>query len=255
MPLLLPAPEAAHVWRCDLDAPERTHDAPEHWLAADEARRAARLRRETDRRRFVAARAALRGVLAGYLHRAPSELRFVYGPNGKPMLAPSAGPAAELHFNLSHSAGCALIAVAWQRALGIDVERVRPMRNLRALTERVFSPAERAAWLRLPPQEQLVAFFACWTRKEAWVKAQGGGIFQAPRQFTVSVDPAERAPELCDAAGAVIRPTRWTLRTLQPAPGFVGALAVQGPLQSLRQWTWPPPPDTPSGEPLRTDGI
>lgn len=174
------------------------------------------------RRRFVAAHAGLRTALGAILCAAPAALRFVEGEHGKPSLV----PATDLRFNLSHSGDLALLAVARGRELGVDVEDVKPRTMLEQVAARFFSPYEAAALRALPPAERASAFFRIWTRKEAFIKAKGSGVFLGLHTFDVSVlehaelvatrpDPAERE--------------RWTLCDLPaPLPGFAAALAVEG---------------------------
>jgi len=171
--ILRPANEV-HVWRVGLDSPS--------WPAADllpapERARAARLLPLDKRRRWVAARWALRVVLGRYLGQAPAEIAFRAGAHGKPALA---GPAAGLRFNLSHSAGLALIAVSRGRDVGVDVEWVDRRRDVLALAPRALGPAEAATVRRAPVAARPLAFHAAWTRREAFAKCHGGGLAAPP---------------------------------------------------------------------------
>jgi 4'-phosphopantetheinyl transferase len=234
--LSLPGDEV-HVWRSWLDLPTSQLLHLRQTLTADELGRAVRFRFQKDRDRFIAARGLLRTILSRYLGLEPGVLRFSYGPFGRPgLVAPSsfAGHRA-LDFNLSHSGDLTLFAVAQGRKLGVDLERVDADVEWEPLAGRFFSPQENAALRALPPDLRRQAFFTCWTRKEAYVKAQGQGLSLPLDSFDVSVAPDERAMLVAtrdDSAEAA----RWVLRDLPLEPGYVAALAVEGAGWRLRCW-------------------
>src|ERR1041384_7387282 len=159
-----------HVWRLALDQPESVLTEFRRALDADEIERAGRFHFEKHQRHFVAGRGGLRYVLSRYLDVKPEELRFSYGAFGKPALI-----GEELRFNMSHSHGLALFAVSGDRELGVDVEHVRADFASEDIARRFFSTVEVAAFNALPKEEQVAAFFRCWTRKEAYIKAIGRG--------------------------------------------------------------------------------
>ena len=211
----------AHLWRLDLDAPGGEETAPDI-LSDEERARAARFHFERDRHRFIAGRAALRRVLATYLERAPANLAFTVGPHGKPALE-----NLGLEFNLSHSGGCGLLAVTRGRRVGVDVERVRADFAGEDIARRFFAPAEVEALAGFAPDQYATGFFRCWTRKEAYVKARGDGLSLALDRFEVPLDQgATRALASCldDPSEC----GRWSLREVVPAPGYLGALVVEG---------------------------
>ncbi len=213
-------PDTAHVWTIALEDADPDHGT----LSADERVRARRFRFDADRRRFVAAHAALRSVLAGYLDAAPASVVFTTGPRGKPMLDAAIHGAA-LRFNLSHSHELALVVVARDRDVGIDVERMRVLPELPGIVARFFSAAERATLDRLPPDHRLHAFFRLWTVKEAYLKACGDGLARGLDQLDVELAPDERGASV----RALDRPDegrRWELFSLTPAAGYVAAVAV-----------------------------
>ena len=214
----------ATVWLVDLDAPA---DDSRRLLSSDEEARACRFVSDTHRSRFVACRAALRYLLGARLGVRPEAVTFEYGPAGKPALAGFAGP----HFNVSHSGDQALIAVA-DAAVGVDIELVRPMPDLDALAERLFTADERAALAVVREDARLEAFFAAWTRKEAYIKACGDGIGSAS-SVEVTLVPDEPA-RLLSVAGDPAEASRWSLRSLSPRPGFAGAVCLQGPDRAWR---------------------
>jgi 4'-phosphopantetheinyl transferase len=226
------SPADVHVWQLALDVDPPTLAALERTLSADERARADRFHFRRDRDRFVAARGTLRTLVARYLGLGPAELRFAYGPQGKPRLA--GDDDAELRFNLAHSEGVALLAVTRGRAVGVDVERVRPERATRDVAERFFARAEVTALRAYPPDEWAAAFFACWSRKEAYVKARGEGLSFPLDAFEVSVRPGERAVAL-RVPGDPAEARRWSLRELRVGPDHAAAIAVEGDGWQLTQ--------------------
>lgn len=221
------AHDAVYVWRLALD---RTPDEVAQLrlvLSEDERERADRYRIERDRARFVVGRGLLRRVLALYLEQAPERLRFAYGPHGKPELAGSRG--VNLRFNLAHSDELALLAIALGREVGIDVERVRTDLDVEPLAARYFSPRENAILAALPAEQRSRAFYTCWTRKEAYVKALGEGLGLSLDSFSVALAPGA-APALLAVAGRPGEADRWTLREVEASDGFAAALAVEGRL-------------------------
>lgn len=227
----LASADVVDVWRAELDlAPPRLEELA-RTLAADEMARAWRFYFPQDRARFIAARGLLRRILALYTHMPPEALRFTYGARGKPSLA---APRSGFEFNLAHSRGLALYAVTRERPVGVDVESIRPELAAERIAERFFSAEETAALRALPPEEQAAAFFRCWTRKEALLKAWGQGLGFGLDRFTVScaADQAALLATPFDPAEAA----RWSLYSLEPGPGYAGALAVRGAVTELRCW-------------------
>jgi 4'-phosphopantetheinyl transferase len=217
------APDEVHVWLASLDRPSASEAATlRDLLAPDEARRADAFAAEDERRRFVVGRGLLRVLLGRYLNEAPAALRFDYGARGKPMLAGS-----PVRFNLSHAGGIVLYAIALGRDVGVDVERVRSLPDLARIARRFFSAWEADTLLRLPGGEREPAFFRCWTRKEAYVKALGRGLAVPLDAFDVSFTQGDAARLLrttVDERG----PERWSLSDLDPGPGYAAAVIVEG---------------------------
>ena len=206
--------DAVHVWRVELDRVEPAT------LSADERARAARFARDIDRARFVASRTALRRVLGDYLGYAAELVSFRYGARGKPSLDLEPAP---LDFNLSHSRGVALVAVARARAVGVDVERHRAV-DPDALAASCFSPAEQRALAAIAPRDRLAAFFRGWTRKEALIKAHGDGLYLPLDRFTVSLD---------DTVHVSIDTPGFTIRSLSVGHDTSAALAIVGAPPSI----------------------
>jgi len=188
-----------HVWHAQLD---RDVCPPADRLPLEERERAARLNRPLAQRRWVAARWALREVLGRYLDEDPAAVELRIAEQGKPMLA---APSSSLRFNLSHSGGRALVAVTWEREVGVDIEQVRPRGDLLALARRALEPAEADAIVEMSPEARPAAFHAAWTRREAVAKCLGTGL-------------AAPLPE-----GVVV-----AVSALNAGPGFAAAIAVSG---------------------------
>jgi len=233
--LLCLAGDEVHVWRAALDLPQDRLRELRALLSGDELNRADRLIRVQDRSAFVAGRGILRDIMGRYLRIAPEEVSFSYGKHGKPSL--DRGEAGVLRFNASHSSGLLLIAVTLDREIGIDVERVRPLGDVDAIVERFFSEREKMEFRLVSPDVKHEAFYACWTRKEAYLKAIGEGLGHPLRIFSVSVLPTEAAG--FSAQGLSSEETSsWALRDLRPQGGYAAAVAVRGPPWSLRCWQW-----------------
>ncbi len=187
---------------------------------------------ERDRRRYLVGRGLLRTLLGRYLDVAPRKVQFCYAPAGKPYLV-----RQPLQFNLSHSGELLLIAVANGRALGIDVEQVRADFDVREVASHFFSPSEQRALATLAGASQIDAFFACWSRKEAYIKARGDGLSHPLDQFDVSLLPGEDA-RLIETRPDPAEARRWRLKALDAAEGYKAALAVEGADFVLRCWDW-----------------
>lgn len=228
--------EEVHVWRILLRSPDLAGGQWLDLLSEDERERAGRFHFRRDRARFIGAHACLRQVLSRYLGEEPGRLRFRTNEHGKPLLAGEAGSAG-LEFNLSHSHEVALVAVAFHRRVGVDVERIRPELAGERIARRFFSPGETEALLSLPAPARAAAFFRCWTRKEAFLKARGEGLTLRLDQFDVSLLPGKPAALLATRPDGE-EASNWTLHHLEPAPGYAGALAVEGQLSGVRCWRW-----------------
>jgi len=225
-----------HVWRIGLEQPASQIEGLRQIVAPDELSRAEAFFFPRDRDRFIAARAVLRIILSRYLKRDPRQLRFCYSTYGKPSLAEECG-GDWLRFNVAHSHQIALIAVAIGRELGVDIEYIRPQVVEEQIAERFFSPREVAALRALPASQQAEAFFNCWTRKEAYIKARGEGLSLPLDQFDVSLVPGEPA-RLLSVHGDPQEASRWSLRELTPGPGYTAALVVEGHAWQLKCWQW-----------------
>jgi 4'-phosphopantetheinyl transferase len=230
--------DEVHVWRAVLDHNPAQMDGVLRTLAEDERSRAERFYFQRDRERFVAARGVLRAILGLYLNRAAQSVSFRYGSHGKPALARESGANA-IHFNMSHSHGVALYAITRGRDIGVDLEFMRESLEVEQLEERFFSQCEIASLRALPASLRKYAFFLCWTRKEAYIKARGEGLSLPLDQFDVSLIPGEPVALLRTQADPD-EAFRWSLQELSIGPGYVSALAVEGHGWSLSCWEWRP---------------
>lgn len=234
--------DEVHVWRASLDVPPSTLWMLEQTLTADERARADRFHRPRDRAHFVVGRGVLRAILGQYLHRPPSTLRFRYNRYGKPVLAQELAHESDdntlsLTFNVSHSHGLVLCAIGQSRAIGIDLECVHTAVAYEQVAEHFFSPREIGMLHTLPAQMRRSAFFTCWTRKEAYLKARGLGLSLALSQFEVAVSPDAPAALLATAEqGQAV--ARWLLQDLTLDADYVAALAYEAPRVRVRYWQY-----------------
>lgn len=204
------------LWRIDLD--QHVPAAALARLSADELARARRFVFERDRQRFIAAHAALRQLLGQHTGHPSETLRLMAGRFGKPAMAP-----AGLHFNLSHSQGIGLVALSTGDEPGVDVEWVRPMPDALALAAAYFSPTEHAALAACPEPLRDRAFFVCWTRKEACLKAIGIGLDLATDGFEVGIAPEAQDVTIATPDGV----EHLRLQSFEDGDGAIGALALR----------------------------
>lgn len=237
IPLILRDNEV-HVWCAPLDQPPPKIVRSRDLLDADEQARADSFHFQSDREQFIVAHALLRIILGYYLNRFPSCLSFRHNFYGKPALIsdPLSDP---IRFNMSHSHGMALYAIARSREVGIDVEFIRHGLHEDQIAECFFSDREITALRMLPPALRSYAFFLCWTRKEAYIKGRGEGLSLPLDQFDVSLTPGEPA-ELIGTRPDALEAGRWSLTDLSCGlPGYAAALAAEGGAPSLALWQWP----------------
>ncbi len=218
-------PGEVHVWKVDL-GPEVAVPEDHGLLSAEERDRADRFRRPADRARSIAARAALRELLGGYLGDAPSALRFAAGPHGKPSLETRREDAPR--FNVAHSGRLVLLAFD-TCDVGVDVEELRQGVEVEDLARRFFSADEVAALLEAPPPERERTFFRIWTRKEAFLKAHGKGLSSPLTAFTTTA-PSGIPLRAVRAAGGL--PSGF-LSDLEPAAGYAGAVVTAEPRRAV----------------------
>lgn len=228
-------PNEVHVWCIELDCEPAVFSAFEAVLSPQERQRAERFAFDELRRRWTAAHGALRMILADYAEAAPQDIAFEAGPQGKPRLAAN---SSSIDFSLSHTGPLAFVAIA-SACVGIDAEVVRPEIAYQELSRHFFAPAEVEEIEALAEAQRVDAFFACWTRKEAFVKALGIGLFMALDRFQVTVRPDAPA-RLVWVEGGVELPGQWSLSDLGES-GVAAAVAVRQPSANVRRFAFKPP--------------
>lgn len=217
-------PGVVHLWWRSL-AEDGTVQASFDLLSPDEHDRAARFRVEDARRNFILTRGTLRRLLAAYLREKPDELSFGLTKYGKPFLdGRPDGHFNDVRFNVSHAEGLALLGFARRREIGVDVERIRPELDTWKLAERFFSAHERSTLKNLSGEELQSAFFRCWSRKEAYIKARGEGLSLPLSQFDVSIAPNESNALVATRPDAT-EAGRWVVRDLATLPEYAAACA------------------------------
>ena len=227
--------KVVHLWRIELDQSDGLVSRMRQMITADEIEWANRLRFYRDQRRYILAHAALRQIIAGYVHVCPQQILFRSSAYGKPYLAGS--QADQLYFNLSHSGEIALLGVACRPQIGVDVETIRPIDDLMSLARNCFSTNEYEQLDALPDSQKLAVFFTIWTRKEAFIKAIGEGLSYPLDLFEVSTHPDEQG-RIVHIAGSIQEAQTWTLQAVRPAHGYTGAIAIRETSLSTNYWDW-----------------
>jgi len=226
---LILAPRELHLWRARCDESFEPLQQYQELLSPDEKERAARFAIDGARRDFIVSRGMLRELLAAYLNARPADIVLHYGIHGKPHVWAGDAKSA-VRFNVSHSKGFAVFAFSLQTEVGVDIEQIRAEFRGREIAERFFSEQEVAALGKLPPERSSVAFFTCWTRKEAYVKARGGGLQIPLRSFSVGLEENEEQ-QLVDEQGK-----EWSVYPFESGAGFAAAAAVEGRDWRLKHW-------------------
>ncbi len=232
IPPLSLSDDEAHIWAVRID---ETHAPADKWLAFlshDERRRAEQFQLEAPRRRFIAARTALRRLLGTYLDMPAAEISLTYSPRGKPLLDGTS--AAELlQFNVAHTHDLALVAVTRGCGVGVDIERLRAVSHLESIARRYFHPAEVSEILGAAVEWRNEVFLRCWTAKEAVIKAVGTGLTDSLADFCVPVADSNGAwvdmPMFANGA-----PQRCWVERLIPSENSIGALAFVGERRRVR---------------------
>lgn len=226
-----------HVWRASLELTSPQIKMLELLLSADELARAGRFYFQKNRDHFIVARGMLRTILGRYVDKNPEDLRFIYGPNGKPALTEETG--GKFRFNVSHSHGLSLFVVTLKRDAGVDLEYIRSDLSVGDLAEQFLSPRELLAFKAIPEHDRLKAFFTAWTRKEAYLKAQGRGLSGDLKQLEVV--PTLGCPsEFREVHGSGQVESHWLLMDLAVLPEYAAALVVEGHDLQFKFWQWEP---------------
>ena len=218
--------DEVHVWQAPLALAKPDLNYFYNILSPEERIRAARLRDTRLADRFIAARGWLRQILWQYIHIKPGDIQFTYNEHGKPAVAQAFANTSDQHveFNLSHSGDLAMYAICRQRPVGIDVECIDDRLDMDVIAGKFFSPAELQMFRTTPAKQKAKTFYACWTQKEAYLKARGKGFCHPTNAFSIlpgrqsvlkhSLEPAENH--------------RWSLLQWAPNRGTLAALAVEG---------------------------
>jgi len=227
--------EEVQLWRVDLESIRSQELRWQELLSPDEKKRAARFHFSTDRQNFVAARAILRKLLAAYLADEPAKLSFSYSKKEKPFLSPPHAGSG-ITFNVSHSGGAALFGFARKRDIGVDIEHIRHDVDAEAIARRFFSSHEQKQLSALSGAKKIEAFFRCWTRKEAYIKATGDGLSLPLSQFDVSLEE-ESVDALVTTRMDPAEAKDWLLQEVAAGDGYVGAICARGRTWRLTQWS------------------
>ena len=222
------------IWLASTDPAQRQLRAYEALLSPAELVRLEKFRVDFKYREYIVTRGLLRQVLTKTAGLDITGVEFDYGEHGKPSLAGHAG-GENISFNVSHSNGVVLVALTRGGRLGVDLEKIRPKAEWRSLAEHYFSAAEVRALDGYPDEAGLKAFFTCWTRKEAFVKALGGGISYGLKEFDVSIDPDEACAALT-VRSKQEDASRWLIKNLPVPATHVAALALDRPACQFRLW-------------------
>jgi 4'-phosphopantetheinyl transferase len=229
-----------HLWRADLSLPDRSIQQFNQILSNDEKMKAERFHFEKDRKKFIIGVGILRTILGCYIGVEPCELRFCFGKHGKPGLSDAFGNK-KIHFNMSHSEDLALYGFTRDHEIGLDIEFIRDIPEMDKIAEQFFSIKENDVLRSLPDNKKKEAFFNCWTRKEAFIKAIGEGLSYPLSKLAVSLTPDEPSRVLTIDEDSE-RASKWFMWSLRPALGFTAAFAIQGHDWRLHFWQWPGQP-------------
>jgi 4'-phosphopantetheinyl transferase len=221
--------EVIDLWACPIQPTDLQIREFIKILSPDEHIRAGRFRFDHLRRSFIFTRGTLRVLLGSYLSSAPEEIPFSYGPQGKPAIAKD----TLLRFNISHSGDFVLLAFTREYDIGVDIEQIRSLPDMDDLAQRFFSSEERSQIASMPREQRERAFFACWTRKEAYLKAIGNGLSTRLDSFCVTLSPAEPA-RLMHINGDTHAAQAWTIQDLTLVPDYAAAIAYHRAPRRLR---------------------
>jgi 4'-phosphopantetheinyl transferase len=232
-------PNDIHIWRVSLPIKSIKAITLSRLLTVDEVIRAQRFHFQRDYNCYVVARGILRILLGAYNHIPPEHIRFQYSAHGRPSLILEQN-AAMLDFNISHSHEMALMAFTRGplAVVGVDLEYVRPDIAHEQIAEHFFSTQEVTSLRALPTRLQSIAFFNCWTRKEALIKASGEGLSKSLDQFSMSLTPGEDA-KLLSVLGQPEELSKWFVQDLQPGAGYTAAIVARNPVEKIYKWEYP----------------
>lgn len=224
------APDVVHLWLIDLDLPAQPMTDLQMLLTQDERLRA--FHTSQLQSRFAVRRATLRILLSRYVHIAPTELVIKFDQHGKPYLS---YPSTNLCFNLSHSGRFVLLALSTAESIGIDIERMEPIADMDLVARHHFSPTEQSDLFNLPAHQRMQAFYNCWTRKEAVIKADGRGLGIPLDSFDVTLAPDD-PPQVRRLDLSVHTGPHWHLNDMPLGTKYAGSLAMSLPVSYAHYW-------------------
>jgi 4'-phosphopantetheinyl transferase len=224
--------DSVHVWIVRLKGQDICFDHCLAMLNERERHRASRFYYEHLRRRFTLSHGCLRALLGLYLGIPPRDVEFGYGTRSKPFID---RPTTELRFNQSDSGDLVAFAFTAGCEIGMDIEEVRPLSELESVVANVFTPREIVELRRIDTSLQQEAFFATWTRKEAYVKALGDGLIVPTDSFRVTVSSKEKTPRVYFDQGSETV-NDWQLHSFHPVTGYLGTIAYRGLRRSMHIW-------------------
>lgn len=225
-------PHQVHVWSIDKD--KHINKLPFYWsvLNETEKEKASKYRFENDHNCAVISRGILRILLGTYLKTSPKNINFQFGDYGKPTII-----ASNIEFNISHSANSIVMAFTLKSKIGIDVEYTKKSIDVKKISEHFFSKEEISSLLSLHKNYQQQAFYNCWTRKEAFIKALGCGLSFPLDQFVVSLDSTKNASLLATKWDEKEK-DNWVLKTFNPQENYIGAVSVKGKVTDVQFWKY-----------------
>lgn len=233
----MPVPGTIDLWRVQLTQSEERLREFRQWLSPDECTKVDRFHFAKDRTSSLIARGLLRLLIAHYLKLTPASLSFDYGPQGKPLLSPQIANPDNLVFNISHSGNMAILGFAVDRVLGVDIEWMREI-DVDSIVERFFSVRELMEFRALPKHQRHQAFYCGWTRKEAYIKALGGGLSIPLDRFDVALSPHKEA-RLLAVNGDEKAAQEWSIQALKDLPeNYQGAICIKDANATINYREW-----------------
>ena len=226
-------PDEAHVWSVSKSAHENRVQAYWDILDTTEKERAMKFRFLKDRLCFIIARGVLRNLLATYTYASPEDIAFSYGFNGKPYI----DHKSDIQFNVSHSGDTILLGFVQKYDIGVDVEHTKRHVEVEKVARCFFSNEEITSLLSLDRTYHTQAFYNCWTRKEAFIKALGSGLAFPLDQFVVSLDSTKEAT-LIDTKWDAKEKEKWVLQSMEPQQDYIGAISIKGAIHTIQTWAY-----------------
>lgn len=226
-------PHQVHVW--SLNKSEHKNKLAAYWniLSKEEKESASKYRFTRDRDCSIIARGALRTLLGNYLKQSPERIKFQFGTHGKPSL----NELSDIEFNVSHSTNAIVLAFVQHNSIGIDVEYIKRNIEVKKIAKHFFSKEEIMSLFSMDESYYKQAFYNCWTRKEAFIKALGSGLSFPLDQFVVSLDSTKEAA-LLDTKWDEKEKDNWVLKSFEPAQDYIGAVTVKGKVSDIQFWKY-----------------